>query len=355
MAVLDVVKPGVLSGSEAKKLFAYAKENKFAIPAVNVVGTDSVNAVLEAASKVNSPVIIQFSNGGAQYFAGKGLKTADAAVLGGVSGAIHVHTMAEAYGIPVILHTDHAARKLLPWIDGLLDAGKKHFEKTGKPLYTSHMLDLSEESLEDNIGTCVEYFKTMNELDMMIEIELGITGGEEDGVDNTDVDNALLYTQPEEVCYAYEELSKVSENFTIAASFGNVHGVYKPGNVVLSPKILENSQKFIEEKHSTATKPVDFVFHGGSGSELHEIREAIEYGVIKMNIDTDTQWSFWDGVRAYEAKNHDYLQGQIGNPDGEDKPNKSYYDPRKWLRAGQESMISRLETAYSDLCSINKN
>ncbi|WP_417328057.1 class II fructose-bisphosphate aldolase [Halarcobacter sp.] len=355
MAVLDVVKPGVLSGSEAKKLFAYAKENKFAIPAVNVVGTDSVNAVLEAASKVNSPVIIQFSNGGAQYFAGKGLKTADAAVLGGVSGAIHVHTMAEAYGIPVILHTDHAARKLLPWIDGLLDAGKKHFEKTGKPLYTSHMLDLSEESLEDNIGTCVEYFKTMNELDMMIEIELGITGGEEDGVDNTDVDNALLYTQPEEVCYAYEELSKVSENFTIAASFGNVHGVYKPGNVVLSPKILENSQKFIEEKHSTATKPVDFVFHGGSGSELHEIREAIEYGVIKMNIDTDTQWSFWDGVRAYEAKNHDYLQGQIGNPDGEDKPNKSYYDPRKWLRAGQESMIARLETAYSDLCSINKN
>lgn len=355
MAVLDIVKPGVLSGSEAKKLFAYAKENKFAIPAVNVVGTDSVNAVLEAAAKVNSPVIVQFSNGGAQYFAGKGLKTADAAVLGAVSGAIHVHTMAETYGIPVILHTDHAARKLLPWIDGLLEAGKKHFEKTGKPLYTSHMLDLSEESLEDNIGTCVEYFKTMNELDMMIEIELGITGGEEDGVDNTDVDNALLYTQPEEVCYAYEELSKVSENFTIAASFGNVHGVYKPGNVVLSPKILDNSQKFIEEKHSTATKPVDFVFHGGSGSELHEIREAIEYGVIKMNIDTDTQWSFWDGVRAYEAKNHDYLQGQIGNPDGEDKPNKSYYDPRKWLRAGQESMIARLETAYSDLCSINKN
>ncbi|RXJ89782.1 class II fructose-bisphosphate aldolase [Arcobacter sp. CECT 8983] len=355
MAVLDVVKPGVLSGSEAKKLFAYAKENKFAIPAVNVVGTDSVNAVLEAAAKVNSPVIIQFSNGGAQYFAGKGLKTADAAVLGGVSGAIHVHTMAEAYGVPVILHTDHAARKLLPWIDGLIEAGKKHFEKTGKPLYTSHMLDLSEESLEENVGTCVEYFKTMNELDMMIEIELGITGGEEDGVDNTDVDNALLYTQPEEVCYAYEELSKVSENFTIAASFGNVHGVYKPGNVVLSPKILDNSQKFIEDKHNTATKPVDFVFHGGSGSALEEIREAIDYGVIKMNIDTDTQWAFWDGVRAFEAKNHDYLQGQIGNPDGEDKPNKSYYDPRKWLRSGQESMIARLETAYSDLCCINKN
>jgi len=355
LGVLDVVKPGVLTGSEAKKLFAYAKENKFAIPAVNVVGTDSVNAVLESAAKVNSPIIIQFSNGGAQYFAGKGLKTADAAVLGGISGAQHVHMMAEAYGIPVILHTDHAARKLLPWIDGLLEAGKAHFDKTGRPLYTSHMLDLSEESLEDNIGTCVDYFKTMNELDMMIEIELGITGGEEDGVDNTDVDNALLYTQPEEVCYAYEQLSTVSENFTIAASFGNVHGVYKPGNVVLSPKILDNSQKFIAEKHNTDAKAVDFVFHGGSGSELSEIREAIDYGVIKMNIDTDTQWAFWDGVRAYEAKNRDYLQGQIGNPDGEDKPNKSYYDPRKFLRAGQESMIARLEVAFSDLCSLDKN
>lgn len=355
MGVLDVVKPGVLTGSEAKKLFAYAKENKFAIPAVNVVGTDSVNAVLESAAKVNSPVIIQFSNGGAQFFAGKGLKVDNAAILGGISGAQHVHTMAEAYGIPVILHTDHAARKLLPWIDGLLEAGKSHFEKTGRPLYTSHMLDLSEESLEDNIGTCVDYFKTMNELDMMIEIELGITGGEEDGVDNTEVDNALLYTQPEEVCYAYEQLSTVSENFTIAASFGNVHGVYKPGNVVLSPKILDNSQKFIAQKHNVEAKSVDFVFHGGSGSELSEIREAIEYGVIKMNIDTDTQWSFWDGVRAYEAKNRDYLQGQIGNPDGEDKPNKSYYDPRKFLRAGQESTIARLEVAFSDLCSLNKN
>ncbi|UTJ06979.1 class II fructose-bisphosphate aldolase [Arcobacter roscoffensis] len=355
MGVLDIVKPGVLTGSEAKKLFAYAKENKFAIPAVNVVGTDSVNAVLEVAAKVNSPIIIQFSNGGAQYFAGKGLKVDNASILGGISGAQHVHTMAEAYGVPVILHTDHAARKLLPWIDGLLEASKKHFEQTGRPLYTSHMLDLSEEPLEENISTCVDYFKVMNELDMMIEIELGITGGEEDGVDNTEIDNALLYTQPEEVCYAYEKLGEVGPNFTIAASFGNVHGVYKPGNVVLSPKILDNSQKFIKEKHSTEDKAVDFVFHGGSGSALEEIREAIEYGVIKMNIDTDTQWAFWDGVRAYEAKNHDYLQGQIGNPDGEDKPNKSYYDPRKFLRAGQESMIARLEVAYSDLCSLNKN
>ncbi len=355
MGVLNVVNPGVLTGTEAKKLFAYAKENQFAIPAVNVVGTDSVNAVLEAAAKVNSPIIVQFSNGGAGFYAGKGLKTSDAAVLGGISGAMHVHTMAKAYGVPVVLHTDHAARKLLPWIDGLLQAGEDYFAKTGRPLYTSHMLDLSEESLEENIGTCVEYFERMNKLDMMIEIELGITGGEEDGVDNTDVDNALLYTQPEEVNYAYEELSKVGENFTVAASFGNVHGVYKPGNVVLSPKILDNSQKFISQKHSTDAQPVDFVFHGGSGSLLSEIREAIGYGVIKMNIDTDTQWATWDGVRAYEAKYNGYLQGQIGNPDGEDKPNKSYYDPRKWLRAGQESMIARLETAYSDLNCLNKN
>ena len=356
MGVLDIVKPGVLTGSEAKKLFAYAKENNFAIPAVNVVGTDSVNAVLEVAAKVNSPIIIQFSNGGAGFYAGKGLKTENAAVLGGISGANHVHTMAAAYGIPVILHTDHAAKKLLPWIDGLLEAGAKHFEKTGRPLFTSHMLDLSEEPLEENIEICVEYFKKMNALDMMIEIELGITGGEEDGVDNSDVDNALLYTQPEEVCFAHEELSKVGVNFTIAASFGNVHGVYKPGNVQLSPKILNNSQKFIQEKLGTSsTQPVDFVFHGGSGSLLEEIREAISYGVIKMNIDTDTQWATWDGVRAYEAKYHGYLQGQIGNPEGEDKPNKNYYDPRKWLRAGQETMIARLETAFSDLCALNKN
>lgn len=355
MGVLDIVKPGVLSGSEAHKLFNYAKENNFAIPAVNVVGTDSANAVLEAAFKAKSPVIVQFSNGGAAFFAGKGLKSHDAAVLGAVSGAIHIHTVAAAYGIPVILHTDHAARKLLPWIDGLLDAGKKHFDKTGRPLFTSHMLDLSEDSLEENVATCVEYFKKMSAIDMMIEIELGITGGEEDGVDNSDVDNSLLYTQPSEVSYAYEKLSQVSPHFTIAASFGNVHGVYKPGNVKLAPVILDNSQKFIADKLSGNTKPVNFVFHGGSGSLLSEIREAITYGVVKMNIDTDTQWAFWDGVRGYEAKYHDYLQGQIGNPEGEDKPNKNYYDPRKFLRAGQEAMIQRLEVAFSDLQCINKN
>jgi fructose-bisphosphate aldolase class II len=355
MAVLDIVKPGVLTGTETKKLFDYAKENNFAIPAVNVVNTESINGVLESAAKVNSPIILQFSNGGATFFAGKGCKAPNASILGAISGAQHIHTMAEAYGVPVVLHTDHAARKLLPWIDGLLDASEKHFEKTGKPLFSSHMLDLSEEPLEQNMATCVEYFERMAKLDMMIEIELGITGGEEDGVDNSDVDNALLYTQPEEVNYAFEKLKAVSPNFTIAASFGNVHGVYKPGNVVLTPKILDNSQKFIEEKHGLDSKPVNFVFHGGSGSSLEEIREAISYGVIKMNIDTDTQWAFWDGVRAFEKEKHDYLQGQIGNPEGDDKPNKKYYDPRVWLRAGQQSLIARLEVAYNDLNCIGKN
>jgi fructose-bisphosphate aldolase class II len=353
--VLDVVKPGVVTGDDLTKLLNIAKEEGFAIPAVNVVSTMSVNAVLEAAKKVNSPVIIQFSNGGAVYYAGKGLPSEEAAVLGAISGAQHVHTVAEAYGVPVVLHTDHAARKLLPWIDALLDASEAHYEKHGVPLFSSHMIDLSEEPLEENIATCKAYLERMSKMGMTLEIELGVTGGEEDGVDNTDVDNALLYTQPEEVAYAYEELSQVSDKFTIAASFGNVHGVYKPGNVVLTPKILDNSQAYIEEKFSTAKKPVNFVFHGGSGSELKDIREAISYGAVKMNIDTDTQWAFWDGVRAYEAKNRDYLQGQIGNPEGEDKPNKNYYDPRKWLRKGEESMITRLEQAFDDLNCLNRN
>jgi fructose-bisphosphate aldolase class II len=354
MAVLNIVKPGVLTGSEAKKLFDYAKANNFAIPAVNVVNTESINGVLESAAKVNSPVILQFSNGGATFFAGKGCKADNASVLGAISGAKHIHMMAEAYGVPVVLHTDHAARKLLPWIDGLIEASKENFKNTGRPLFTSHMLDLSEESIEENLNTCVEYFKVMNELDMMIEIELGITGGEEDGVDNTDVDNALLYTQPSEVLYAYERLNAVSENFTIAASFGNVHGVYKPGNVVLTPTILDDSQKFITAEKACGEKPVNFVFHGGSGSTKEEIKESISYGVIKMNIDTDTQWAFWDGVRAFEAQNRGYLQGQIGNPEGDDKPNKKYYDPRVWLRKGQLSLVDRLEVAFDDLNCINK-
>ncbi len=357
MKVLDAVKPGVLHGEDVQKLFAIAKAEGFALPAVNVVGTDSINGVLEAAAKVNSPVIIQFSNGGASYYAGKGLSNKDekAAIAGAISGAKHVHAMAEAYGIPVILHTDHAARNLLPWIDALLDAGEEFYKKEGKPLYSSHMLDLSEEPLEENIATCVEYFKRMDKIGMTIEIELGVTGGEEDGVDNTNIDNSLLYTQPEEVAYAYEELSKVSKAFTIAASFGNVHGVYKPGNVCLTPKILDNSQKYIQEKYSTEPKPVNFVFHGGSGSSEEEIAEALTYGVIKMNIDTDTQWATWEGTKDYYEKYKDYMQGQIGNPEGEDKPNKKYYDPRKWLRAGQETLVARVMTAFKDLNALDRN
>lgn len=353
--VLDVVPAGVVTGDDLQKLFKIAKENGFALPAVNVVSTPSVNAVLEAAKKVNSPVMIQFSNGGGAYYAGKGLPSDEAAILGCISGAQHVHTVAKAYGVPVVLHTDHAARPLLPWIDALLDASEAHYKVHGVPLFSSHMLDLSEEPIEENIATCKAYLERMSKMGMTLEIELGVTGGEEDGVDNTHVDNALLYTQPEEVAYAYEELSKISDKFTIAASFGNVHGVYKPGNVSLTPKILDNSQAYIEEKYNTAKKPVNFVFHGGSGSELSDIREAISYGVVKMNIDTDTQWSFWDGVRNYVAKYHDYLQGQIGNPEGEDKPNKKYYDPRKWLRAAEESTVVRLEKAFDDLNCVGRN
>lgn len=354
--LFDFVSPGVLYGEDIQKVFDVAKKNNYAIPAVNVVGTDSVNAVLEAARVVNSPVIIQFSNGGAQFFAGKGLNNdnQEASIAGAISGAQHIHNMAELYGVPVILHTDHAARKLLPWIDGLLEAGEEFYEAYGSPLFSSHMLDLSEEPIEENIGTCKKYLERMSKIGMTLEIELGVTGGEEDGVDNTDIDNSKLYTQKEDVAYAYEELSKISDKFTIAASFGNVHGVYKPGNVKLTPVILKNSQDYIMEKFKTGPNPVDFVFHGGSGSSREEIREAISYGVIKMNIDTDTQWAFWDGIRKFYIKNEGYLQGQIGNPEGDDKPNKKYYDPRKWLREAGVSMIERLKIAFEDLNCINR-
>ncbi len=349
------IKPGVLSGSETKEVFAWCKKNGFALPAINVVGTDSANAVMEAAKKVDLPVIIQFSNGGAHFFAGKGLDNdgQKAAILGAISGAKHIHTLAEAYGVPVILHTDHAARKLLPWIDGLIEANRAHFEKYGRPLYSSHMLDLSEEPLEENVQTCKEYLKKLAPLDIMLEIELGVTGGEEDGVDNTGIENSKLYTQPEDVAYAYKELMEVSPLFTIAASFGNVHGVYKPGHVKLEPVILKNSQEYVKEKFGLSEdKPLDFVFHGGSGSELSKIHEALDYGVVKMNIDTDTQWAFWSGVKAYIEKYHDYLQSQVGNPEGDDKPNKKYYDPRKWLREGEISMRERIIEAYRDLRAV---
>jgi fructose-bisphosphate aldolase class II len=351
----DKVGTGVIAGEKLNELFEYAKEHQFALPAVNVTSSSSINAVLETAVKVNAPVIVQFSNGGGVFMAGKSLANDNqkAAILGSISGAKHVHAIAEAYGATVVLHTDHCAKKLLPWIDGLLDASEKHYAETGKPLFSSHMIDLSEEPLEENIAICKEYLARMAKMDMTLEIELGITGGEEDGVDNSDVDESKLYTQPEEVAYAYEELLKVSPNFTIAASFGNVHGVYKPGNVKLTPKILDNSQVYIEDKYNTSKKPVNFVFHGGSGSSVEEIREAIGYGTIKMNLDTDLQWAYWEGVRAYDAANHDYLQTQIGNPEGSDSPNKKYYDPRVWLRKAEVSFVERLEASFKDLNNID--
>jgi len=348
---------GVLYGKEASDLLKHANDNNYALPAVNVIGTNSVNAVLETAREVNSPVIIQFSNGGASFFAGKGLSNENqkASVLGGVSGAFHVHHMAKAYDVPVILHTDHCAKKLLPWVDGLLEHGKKFYAQNKRPLYSSHMLDLSEESLEENIQTCVDYLKIMAPLDMTLEIELGVTGGEEDGVDNTDIDSSKLYTQPEEVAYAYEKLMEVSPNFTIAAAFGNVHGVYKPGNVELTPEILKNSQDFVQKKFNTSANPINFVFHGGSGSPKNQIREAIEYGAVKMNIDTDMQWAYLSGVRDYVSENAAYLKSQIGNPEGEEKPNKKFYDPRVWLRKGEQTFLDRLKVAFEDLNCLNRN
>lgn len=346
---------GVATGQLVSEIFQYAKENRFALPAVNVIGSSNVNATMETAVKLNAPVIIQFSNGGAAFNAGKGMSNdgQKAAILGAVAGAKHIHTLAEAYGATVILHTDHCAKKLLPWIDGLLDASETHYAQTGKPLYSSHMLDLSEESLEENLEISAQYFERMAKMGMTLEVEIGVTGGEEDGVDNSDVDNSKLYTQPEDVAYTYEKLKAISPNFTIAAAFGNVHGVYKPGNVVLTPKILDNSQKFVQEKFGLGEKPINFVFHGGSGSSLEEIREAIDYGVIKMNIDTDLQYAYLEGIRDYMGEKVDYLKGQIGNPDGEDAPNKKFYDPRVWIRKGEETFSKRLVKAFEDLNNVN--
>ena len=346
---------GVLTGTEVQELFKLAKEKAFALPAVNVIGSNSINAVLETAAELNSPVIIQFSNGGAQFNAGKGLSNENeqAAIAGAIAGAKHVHELAKHYGAKVILHTDHCAKKLLPWIDGLLDAGEIFYKETGKSLFSSHMIDLSEELLEENIEICKTYLERMSKMGMTLEIELGVTGGEEDGVDNSDIDVSKLYTQPDEVAYAYEELSKVSPQFTVAAAFGNVHGVYKPGNVKLTPKILKNSQEFISEKFNVPENTVDFVFHGGSGSTHEEIRESIGYGVIKMNIDTDLQYAYTEGIRDYMVDNIDYLKTQIGNPDGADVPNKKYYDPRKWLRSGEVTFKNRLKKAFEDLNNVN--
>ncbi len=349
------IKPGVATGDQVQEIFNYAKQKGFALPAVNVIGSNSMNGVMETAAALNAPVIIQFSNGGAQFNAGKGLSNDNqrAAILGSIAGAKHVHQMAEAYGATVILHTDHCAKKLLPWIDGLIGASEDHFKATGKSLYSSHMIDLSEEPIEENIEICKNYLERMSKMDMTLEIELGVTGGEEDGVDNTDIDSSKLYTQPEEVAYAYEELSKISPRFTIAAACGNVHGVYKPGNVKLTPKILKNSQEYVSNKFGVGHNHIDFVFHGGSGSTLEEIREAIGYGVIKMNIDTDLQYAFMSGIRDYVQGKKDYLQGQIGNPDGADQPNKKFYDPRVWLREGEKAFSERLKKAFEDLNNVN--
>ena len=348
---------GVLTGKQVQDVFNDAKVNQYALPAVNVTNTSTVNAVLEAAAEVNSPVIIQFSAGGCQFFAGKGLNNENqsAAIAGGISGAKHVHEMAKIYGVSVILHTDHCARKLLPWVDGLLLASEEHFKTHGTPLYSSHMIDLSDEPIIDNIETCKLYLERMSKIGMTLEIELGVTGGEEDGVDNTDIDSSKLYTQPEEVAYAYEELMKVSDQFTVAAAFGNVHGVYRPGNVKLTPVILDNSQKFVEDKFNTDEKPINFVFHGGSGSSFGEIREAISYGAIKMNIDTDLQWGFTTGIRDYFDKYGEYVKTQIGNPEGDDLPNKKYYDPRKWIREGELTFKKRLIKSFEDLNNMNRN
>ncbi len=349
------IQPGVATGKEIQEIHRYAKEKGFAMPAVNVTSSSTVNAVIETAAELNSPVIVQFSNGGCTFMAGKGLSNENhkAAIIGGISGAKHAHLMAEAYGATVILHTDHCAKKLLPWIDGLLDAGEKHYAETGKPLYSSHMIDLSEEPIEENIEICKTYLARMSKIGMTLEIELGITGGEEDGVDNSDVDVSKLYTQPEEVAYAYEELLKISDQFTIAAAFGNVHGVYRPGNVKLTPKILKNSQEYVQKKYNTGHNPIDFVFHGGSGSTVDEIREAIGYGVIKMNLDTDLQYAYTEGTRDYILKHQEYIKAQIGNPDGADIPNKKYYDPRKWLRDSELTFKSRLKRSFEDLNNIN--
>ncbi len=346
---------GVVTGNDVQKLFDLAKRKNFAIPAVNVVGSNSINATLETAKKLNAPVIIQFSNGGALFNAGKSLRNENqnAAVAGAISGAKHVHEISKLYGCQVILHTDHAARKLLPWIDGMMIENEKNFKDYGYPLFSSHMIDLSEESIEENIRTCEYYLERMSKIGITLEIELGVTGGEEDGVDNTDIDSSKLYTQPEEVAYAYERLIKISNKFTIAAAFGNVHGVYRPGNVKLTPKILKNSQDYVSNKFNLANNTINFVFHGGSGSSVDEIREAISYGAVKMNIDTDMQYAFMSGSRDYFSKNAQYLKSQIGNPDGDDIPNKKYYDPRVWLRKSEEAFVNRLEKAFRDLNNIN--
>ena len=349
------LKPGVITGTALDELFAYCKEAKCALPAVNVIGSHTANAAMEAARQAKAPVIIQFSHSGAQFYAGKFLdnKQQQASIAGAIAGAHHVRTLAKVYGVPVVLHTDHAAKKLLPWIEGLLDAGEAFFKANGEPLFSSHMLDLSEEPLHENLEISRKFLTRMAKMKMTLEIELGVTGGEEDGVDNSGVENSKLYTQPSEVLESYDALSPVG-SFTVAASFGNTHGVYSPGNVKLTPVILKNSQEHIQAQRKTAAKPVNFVFHGGSGSSQDEIREAVSYGVVKMNIDTDTQWAFTKPIKGYMDEKSAYLQSQLGNPEGPDKPNKKQIDPRAWVHLGEKSMAARLVEAFKDLDALGK-
>ena len=350
------LKPGVVTGEDYKTLLKAAKEGGYARPAVNAVGTNSVNAVMEAAAKNRSDVIVQFSNSGGQFFAGKSLEDAfEAKVLGSVSAARHIHMLAERYGICVIIHTDHANKALIPWVEALVGYSEEHYEKTGSPLFSSHMLDLSGEEIDFNLSECERMLKRMAPIGMSLEIELGVTGGEEDGVGSDDdigADNPKLYTQPEDCLKAYQLLSPIG-HFSLAASFGNVHGVYRPGNVKLTPKILKNSQDYVSNKFNLTNNTINFVFHGGSGSSVDEIREAISYGAVKMNIDTDMQYAFMSGSRDYFSRNAQYLKSQIGNPDGDDIPNKKYYDPRVWLRKSEEAFVDRLERAFRDLNNIN--
>lgn len=356
MNILNVVNPGVLNGDEARIIFEIAKKKQFAIPAVNCIGTDSINTVLETAARVQSPVIIQFSYGGASFIAGYRNRFAtysEQIIQGSISGAQHVHLMAKYYKIPVILHTDHCPKELLLWIDGLLEIGQQYYNDHHKPLFTSHMIDLSKETLKDNISICQKYFQKMKTINMMLEIELGCTGGEEDGIDNNNLDKKLLYTQPQDVNYAYKKLNPISKNFSIAASFGNIHGVYQNGNVDLKPIILKNSQKYVSSKHNLKKNPLNLVFHGGSGSKLHEIQESIKYGIVKMNIDTDMQWATWKGVLNFYKKNKEFLQNQLGNKQDKNQPNKKYYDPRSWIRHAQESMSQRLEKSFKELNAFN--
>ncbi|MCA9681458.1 MAG: class II fructose-bisphosphate aldolase [Myxococcales bacterium] len=347
------LKPGIVTGSALTDLYDYCRDSQCALPAVNVIGSHSTNAALQAARQTGCPIIVQLSNGGAHFFAGKFLSGKDAPVVGAIAAAHYVRAVAEAYGVAVILHTDHAAKSLLPWIDGMIAAGEDYYREHHQPLFSSHMLDLSEEPLDENLEICRETLERMDKIGMSLEIELGVTGGEEDGVDNTEVDNAKLYTQPAEVMQAYETLKPVG-SFTVAASFGNTHGVYKPGNVKLRPDILKNSQVAIAAKHGGGDKPVHFVFHGGSGSSQEEIREAVSYGVIKMNIDTDTQWAFCQPIKRFMDDKSAYLQGQIGNPEGDDKPNKKVIDPRGWLHEGEKGMAARLVQAFEDLGAVGK-